>query len=98
MSVFTDASFALSLVAANFGIGIAARMPMITTTISSSMRVKPLRFVIPSSGKVVALSSRTRWCWDDSRGQVNGNDGATTEAIHNRRPVNGLADGASERI
>src|SRR5688500_19042413 len=46
MSVLTDASFALSLVVANFGIAIAARMPMITTTISSSMRVKPLRFML----------------------------------------------------
>ena len=32
---------AFSLVLENFGIAMAARMPMITTTISSSMRVKP---------------------------------------------------------
>jgi hypothetical protein len=30
-------------VLANFGIAIAAKMPMITTTIRSSIRVKPLR-------------------------------------------------------
>src|SRR5688500_19075044 len=42
-SVLTDASLALSLVAANFGIAMAARMPMITTTISSSISVKPFR-------------------------------------------------------
>jgi hypothetical protein len=28
---------------ANFGIAIAARMPMITTTMSSSISVKPIR-------------------------------------------------------
>ena len=33
---------ALSLVLANFGMAMAARMPMITTTMSSSMSVKPL--------------------------------------------------------
>src|ERR1043166_6890367 len=38
-SVFTDASLALSFVAANFGMAMAARMPMITTTISSSIKV-----------------------------------------------------------
>src|SRR3954468_8694005 len=37
--------YALFFVFANFGIAIAARMPMITTTIRSSMRVKPLRSV-----------------------------------------------------
>src|SRR5262249_36698493 len=34
-------SFARSCIAMKFGIAIAARMPMITTTIISSMRVKP---------------------------------------------------------
>ena len=37
------AKFALPLVFMNFGIAIAARMPMITTTIKSSMSVKPRR-------------------------------------------------------
>ena len=41
-SVLTEASLALSLVAANFGIAIAARMPMMTTTIMISTTVKPL--------------------------------------------------------
>ena len=45
------ASTAFSFVFANFGIAIAARMPMMTTTISSSIRVKPLRFNIASSGE-----------------------------------------------
>jgi len=45
-SLFIDASTAFCFVLANFGIAIAARMPMITTTISSSMRVKPLRFML----------------------------------------------------
>ena len=44
-SVLTEASFALSLVAANLGIAIAAKMPMITTTMRSSIRVKPFRFL-----------------------------------------------------
>ena len=35
----------LERVVANFGIAMAAKMPMITTTISSSMSVKPLRFI-----------------------------------------------------
>src|SRR3954464_11951412 len=47
-SDFIAAMYAFDLVFANFGIAIAARMPMITTTIRSSMRVKPrrARFII----------------------------------------------------
>src|SRR6185436_8877930 len=45
-SDFIAATYALSLVLANFGIAIAARMPMMTTTIRSSIRVKPLRSVL----------------------------------------------------
>src|SRR5215472_3753996 len=44
-SDFIDAAYAFCFVFANFGIAIAARMPMITTTIRSSMSVKPLRFM-----------------------------------------------------
>src|ERR1700704_3236300 len=40
-SDFIAAVYAFVFVLANFGIAIAARMPMITTTISSSMSVKP---------------------------------------------------------
>src|SRR5207245_7367651 len=47
-SDFIEARYAFSFVLANFGIAIAAKMPMITTTISSSMRVKPLRFICTS--------------------------------------------------
>ena len=36
------AKYAFSRVAENFGMAMAARIPMITTTMSSSMRVKPL--------------------------------------------------------
>src|ERR1700693_226684 len=43
-SDFIAATYALSFVFANFGIAIAARMPMITTTIKSSIRVKPFLF------------------------------------------------------
>src|SRR5205809_7047939 len=44
-SEFIEARYAFSFVLANFGIAIAARMPMITTTINSSISVKPLRFM-----------------------------------------------------
>src|SRR2546430_14623231 len=40
-SDFIAATYALSFVLANFGIAIAARMPMMTTTIKSSIRVNP---------------------------------------------------------
>src|SRR5437667_7884227 len=45
-SDFIDARYAFSFVFANFGIAIAAKMPMITTTIRSSISVKPLRFIV----------------------------------------------------
>src|SRR5437868_15439749 len=41
-SDFIAATYAFSFVFANFGIAMAARMPMMTTTIRSSIRVKPL--------------------------------------------------------
>src|SRR5437764_9611543 len=44
-SDFIEAMYALPFVFANFGIAMAAKMPMMTTTISSSMSVKPLRFM-----------------------------------------------------
>src|SRR3569623_332715 len=42
-SDFSDASYAFSFVLAIFGIASVARIPMITSTISNSMRVKPER-------------------------------------------------------
>src|SRR5213592_3865018 len=42
-SDFMAVRYALPFVFANFGIAIAAKMPMMTTTINSSIRVKPLR-------------------------------------------------------
>src|SRR3982751_41102 len=44
-SDFMAAMYAFDFVLANFGIAIAARIPMITTTIRSSMRVNPRRVV-----------------------------------------------------
>src|SRR6266487_5713591 len=44
-SDFIEARYAFSFVLANFGIAMAAKIPMITTTIRSSIRVKPLRFM-----------------------------------------------------
>src|SRR6266480_4860205 len=49
-SDFIDARYAFSFVFANFGIAIAARIPMITTTIRSSIRVKPFLFTGATSG------------------------------------------------
>src|SRR5471032_3262744 len=45
-SDFIAAVYAFVFVLANFGIAIAARMPMMTTTINSSMSVKPRRAVL----------------------------------------------------
>src|SRR5207245_7811393 len=59
-SDFIEAMYAFALVLANFGIAMAARMPMITTTISSSMSVKPLRFIrIPPFNPRVKASQPT---------------------------------------
>src|SRR5881397_4348083 len=52
-SDFIEARYAFSFVFANFGIAIAAKIPMITTTIRSSMRVKPRRVV-----RIVGLGLR----------------------------------------
>src|SRR5712671_4895855 len=43
-SDFIEARYAFSFVFANLGIAMAARMPIMTTTIKSSISVKPLRF------------------------------------------------------
>src|SRR5438045_9651061 len=59
-SDFIEARYAFSFVLANFGIAIAARMPMITTTISSSMSVKPLRFICTSPYGCGCLTYMTR--------------------------------------
>src|SRR6266496_2581123 len=45
-SDFIEAMYAFSFVLANLGIAMAAKMPMMTTTISSSISVKPLRFML----------------------------------------------------
>src|SRR5204862_2346800 len=42
-SDFIEAMYAFAFVLSNFGIAMVAKMPMMTTTISSSMSVKPLR-------------------------------------------------------
>src|SRR2546422_5577132 len=64
-SDFIDARYAFSFVFANFGIAIAAKMPMITTTIRSSISVKPLRFIwtsLPRKENLTTLAKlfRTR--------------------------------------
>src|SRR5438105_14723854 len=60
-SDFIAATYALSFVLANFGIAIAARMPMITTTIRSSIRVKPFllrSILIILEGKLELVARR----------------------------------------
>src|SRR5580765_496318 len=59
-SDFMEAMYAFSFVLANFGIAMAAKMPMITTTISSSISVKPLRF-IPVSPRYEDRFPVRRW-------------------------------------
>src|SRR5881394_2041851 len=53
-SDFIEARYAFSFVFANLGIAMAARMPMITTTINSSISVKPLRFMTCPPNRVRA--------------------------------------------
>src|ERR1044072_6961454 len=64
-SDFIDARYAFSFVLANFGIAIAARMPMITTTISSSISVKPLRLTtlppVKEKGRFATTSPDRDW-------------------------------------
>src|ERR1041385_2497850 len=64
-SDFIDARYAFSFVLANFGIAIAARMPMITTTISSSISVKPLRLTtlppVEEKGRFATTSPDRDW-------------------------------------
>src|SRR3989449_5402293 len=50
-SDFIEARYAFSFVLANFGIAMAAKIPMITTTMRSSIRVKPLRFIVSSPSR-----------------------------------------------
>src|ERR1700755_2687466 len=57
-SDFIAVMYAFDLVFANFGIAIAARMPMMTTTMSSSINVKPLRSFGIAGGLVVRGSPR----------------------------------------
>src|SRR5690349_24908747 len=65
-SDFMAVMYAFCFVLANFGIAIAAKMPMITTTIRSSIRVKPLRCLSMSRftrkrGRNGALRRNTGW-------------------------------------
>src|SRR3989442_8795250 len=65
-SDFIEAMYAFAFVLANFGIAMAAKMPMMTTTISSSMSVKPLRFMLgyPPVGE--------RWAQEQDSGEPSG--------------------------
>src|SRR5690349_14453988 len=63
-SLFIRDRYACSLVEENFGIAMAARIPMMTTTTSSSMSVKPVRDperIRPSASKgIVAEPARQK--------------------------------------
>src|SRR5467141_2578777 len=69
-SDFIEARYAFSFVFANFGIAIAAKIPMITTTIRSSISVKPLRFML-----ILPLYETATWALDYS-GQLSGTNRA----------------------
>jgi len=59
---FTDASFALFCMLMKFGIAIAAKIPMMTTTTMSSIRVNPLFFIFcllkAKNGEIVKLERK----------------------------------------
>src|SRR6476469_8273155 len=61
-SDFIAARYAFSLVFANFGIAIAARMPMMTTTIKSSIRVKPFLLRDMGTPAAVGWKSEGSYC------------------------------------
>src|SRR6266540_1185056 len=74
---------------ANFGIAIAAKMPMITTTIRSSISVKPLRFIwtnLPCKD----LRQQQRFYSTPARGTNRASIGQTQRKLHR---VNELAHG-----
>src|ERR1035437_2169142 len=62
-SDFIEATYAFSFVLANFGIAIAARMPMMTTTINSSIRVKPFLLDIMRVYSQVKVESLMNTYW-----------------------------------
>src|SRR6266571_763663 len=75
-SDFIEAMYAFCFVLANFGIAMAARIPMMTTTISSSISVKPLRFMFaaPQDGSRARLAiCLDEWhcAYPQPRGVVN---------------------------
>src|SRR6185437_13723082 len=76
-SDFIAATYALSLVLANFGIAMAARMPMMTTTISSSMSVNPFRLRDMVFGSSTDDFSCVRLHSYDERGECRATENAS---------------------
>src|SRR6266699_937651 len=71
-SDFIEAMYAFSFVFANFGIAMAAKMPMITTTISSSIRVKPLRLIqLPPVRIMIDVTKTTNAASGESKGRAS---------------------------
>src|SRR6266550_3099066 len=71
-SDFIEAMYAFSFVFANFGIAMAARMPIITTTISSSIRVKPLRLIqLPPVRIMIDVTKTTNAAPGESKGRAS---------------------------
>src|SRR5205814_9290535 len=62
-SDFIEASYAFYFVLANSRIAIEVRMPMITTTMSSSISVKPLRFIWASPCCCVMMANTGTWSY-----------------------------------
>src|SRR5690349_2637252 len=69
-SDFIEAMYAFSFVLANLGIAMAAKMPMITTTISSSISVKPLRFMLISPVGAKTFSEANSAGTDSGKGRA----------------------------
>ena len=78
--------YALLFVFANFGIAIAAKMPMITTTMSNSIRVKPLRRFSIMWG----VGESRRMCMAGGSGAIEGNAHADFCRRRSRMSHNGL--------
>src|SRR2546423_8258620 len=83
-SDFIAATYALSFVFANFGIAIAARMPMMTTTIKSSIRVKPFLLLILRLPKAIGLADASAFREKTRTSAVgNGETRQIANAAHN---------------
>src|SRR3954470_20354273 len=81
-SDFIAVTYALFFVLANFGIAIAAKMQMMTTTISSSMSVKPFR--------ARSMEDMNNSPWEKTAAAGPGRADPATSGKGNRQALNGV--------